>query len=78
VTLKVAGSGEIVQQVFWLDTRTRTCGVMLLNPETGYERCSERPLADLIPDGSGGNGKAAWAGVELYLGDRAGVILSGE
>jgi hypothetical protein len=35
-------------------------------------------VADLIPDGSGGNGKAAWAGVELYLGDRAGVILSGE
>jgi hypothetical protein len=77
VTLKVIGSGEIVQQVFWLDTRTRTCGVMLLNPHTGYERCSERAVADLLIEARRGQVTAADS-VELILGDRAGVILRDE
>lgn len=76
MTLRVIGSGEIVQQVFWLDTRTRTCGVMLFDPETDAVRCCERQVADLLVHGTGG--RTTRAGVELMLGDQAGVILRDE
>lgn len=78
MTLKVIGSGETVEQVFWLDTRTRTCGVKLRHPVTGYERCSERALADLLVAGAGGRGAGAPADVEVAVGNRAQVILGDE
>lgn len=75
MTVKVAGSGEIVEQVFWLDTRSRTCGVKLRHPVTGYVRCSERPLADfLLPPKYAGTCVDA----ELVLGEEAFVILRDE
>jgi hypothetical protein len=76
VTLKVIGSGEIVHQVFWLDLRSRTCGVRLWNPQTDETRCSERPVSDMLiaaPDG-----KRSRASVENVLGDLAQVILRDE
>lgn len=76
MTLKVLGSGEIVEQVFWLDIRSRSCGVKLRHPVTGYERCSERMLADLLIDGS--NGQTTRASVEVIVGNRAQVILGDE
>lgn len=76
MTLKVIGSGEIVQQVFWLDTRTRTCGVMLLNLNTNEVRCSERPLADLIIAGQ--EERTSWRSVEVVLGNMANVVLCDE
>ena len=76
MTLKVIGSGEIVQQVFWLDTRTRTCGVMLLNLATNEVRCSERPLADLIIAGQ--ESRTTRRSVEVILGNMANVVLCDE
>lgn len=71
--LRVCGSGEVVQHVFWLDLRSRTCGVRLWNPQTGHERCSERSLADFLIEGR--DGATTVANVELLLGDRAEQIL---
>jgi hypothetical protein len=76
VTLKVIGSGEIVQHVYWLDLRARTCGVKLWHPDTGHERCSERPVADFLAAGAGG--KMTRASVENILGERAQEILRDE
>lgn len=76
MTLKVIGSGEIVQQVFWLDARSRTCGVMLLNQHTNEVRCSERPVADLIIAAQGE--RTSRRSVEVILGNLAGVILQDE
>lgn len=72
MALKVIGSGEVVQQVFWLDARTRQCGVMLCDPSTGHERCRELAVADLVHET---DGRTTKAGVELVLGNRAMVIL---
>lgn len=74
--LRVIGSGEIVEQVFWLDARTRTCGVKLRHPTTGYERCSETTLANLEGEKPGyltriRNPRA----IENAVGAQAGVIL---
>lgn len=76
MTLKVIGSGEIVQQVFWLDMRTLTCGVMLLDLATNSLRCSERMVADLLVETR--RGRLTAASVELILGDMANVILRDE
>jgi hypothetical protein len=73
VTLKVIGSGEIVQQVFWLDLRSSTCGVKLWNPQTDQSRCSERPVSDLLI--AAPTGKRLRTSVENVLGDLAQVIL---
>lgn len=73
--VKVIGSGEVVEQVFWLDLRSRTCGVKLRHPTTGYQRCSERPLADfLLPPRYAGT----HIDVELVLGEQTEVILREE
>lgn len=77
MTLKVIGSGEIVQQVFWLDTRSRTCGVMLANLHTNEVRCSERPLADLIIAGQEDRTPPRRT-IEVILGNLAQVILTDE
>lgn len=72
MTVKVAGSGEVVEQVFWLDLRQRTAGVMLRSDD-GRERCSERPLADFfIAEQPRVNRAKA---IENWLGSRAQVIV---
>lgn len=76
MTLKVIGSGEIVQRVFWLDLRSRTCGIHLWHPGTGRERCSERPLADLLVEAA--EGCTTRASVEVIIGERAEEILRDE
>ena len=77
MTLKVIGSGEVVQRVFWLDLRTRTCGVHLWHPQTGQERCSERPVSDILVQAADG-AAAVRASVENILGERAEEILREE
>jgi hypothetical protein len=73
VTLKVIGSLELVQEVFWLDLRTRTCGVRLLNQQTGHERASERAVADLVLVRV--DGTLTRDNVEMALGNRAQCIF---
>lgn len=76
MTLKVIGSGEIVQRVFWLDLRSRTVGVHLWHPVNGYERCSERSIADILVEPAVGT--ATRASVEVILGERAEEVLRDE
>lgn len=74
MTLKVIGSGEVVEQVFWLDTRSRTCGVKLRHPETRGERCGEMMLANLEGESNGKKTRAVDK-IENALGTQAHVIL---
>lgn len=76
MTLKLIGSGEIVEQVFWLDTRSRTCGVKLRNPVTSGERCCESLLANFELQHA--DGRTTRASVENAMGTRAQVILLDE
>lgn len=76
MTLKVLGTGETVQQVFWLDIRSRTCGVMLRDPTTGAERGGHLLLEELAVEHA--HGRTTRANVELVCGDRAQVILRGD
>ncbi len=73
MTVKVIESGEVVQHVFWLDLRSRTCGVKLWHPHTGHERCGERRIAELVV--IAGTGQRSVICAEVILGERAQEIL---
>lgn len=73
MTIRVAGSNEVVEQVFWLDVETKTAGVLLKHPGTGRSRGSERPVADFFVEVA--PGVKTFASAELRLANRAQVII---
>lgn len=75
MTLKVIGTGEVIEQVFWLDTRSRTVGVKLRQPANGGERCDHVMLASIEVEKKG---KTSRTDVENAVGDRAQVVLRDE
>lgn len=76
MTLKVIGSGEVVEEVFWFDPIRRTCGVILRDPVTGNERGEHLLLDELAIETAAG--RTTRANVELAVGDRVQRILRNE